>query len=135
MAGYVRNKRIYKLVFEDPEYEGLVIRARSITLGRLRDIETSEATDDEADSMLKAFADSLVDWNLEDIDREGSQYPVPMTVDGLLSQEPDFVRLLIDTWIESITGLNGPLGQQSSSGPQSQEQSNLTELASLSQVS
>lgn len=133
--GYVRQKRIYRLVFEDDEYEGLLVRARSISLGQLRDIELAETGPEDDPPMMAAFINAVVEWNLENEDDNGNRTPVPVTVDGLHTQEPDFVKLLIDTWVDALTGVRGPLGKPSSDGNMSQEQSNLMELASLSQVS
>ena len=60
----------------------------------------------------------LIWWN---ITKEG--VPVPTTAEGLMSEPPAFVRTLMDRWIEEATSAPAPLGEPSSNGQQSPEES------------
>jgi hypothetical protein len=136
--GYVRQRKIYKLVFEDPDMAGLEVRARSVPLGTLMrlielagliDRGTANLNPDEAKAireLFTGFADALVSWNLEEpvIDDEtgeetGEVCPVPATVDGLYSQDMDFALHIIEAWMDAVAGVAGPLGRRSSDGEQS----------------
>lgn len=125
--GYVRQKKIYKLVFADEEYNGLEVRTTGVPLGKFLEMselanqakESPGQANDSAKSLIENFATALVDWNLENED--GS--PVPATADGLYQQDFDFVLSLISAWMEAIAQVPGPLGQTSNSGEQSLEAS------------
>ena len=120
IMGYKRGPRIYRLIFDDPEYEGLEVRASSLTIRRMRELMNLQDTntDDPAeagkatDKLFTTFADCLISWNLED--ELGN--PVPATLDGIESQESDFILPVITTWMETISGATGPLDQTSSDG-------------------
>lgn len=121
--GYKRTKT-YRLVFEDPEFEGLEVRAKSVPTGsflkitELMDLGGSEGfTSDDMDKirdLFGTFAGALIDWNLEDDDDQ----PVPATLDGLLSQDLDFVLQIIKAWMEAVTTPPESLGKGSPSGVQ-----------------
>lgn len=135
--GYRPQRKILKLRFEDyPEYEGLVVRARSLNVGTFmrlnalsvraasvlkRGIENVEGEDLAAiDELFQVFATSLVDWNLED---EDTGEPVPATFDGVKSQDLDFIFPIINAWFTAMAQVSSPLGQRSSNGVRSLEQS------------
>jgi hypothetical protein len=125
--GYIRERKVYRLRFEDPEMEGLVVQARSapvgqfIGLAKLANPGTTVRPEDmeQVDELFRSFAGCLVDWNLED--EQGT--PVPATLEGLYTQEIDFILQIIFAWIEAVAGVAGPLGQPSSDGGRSLEQS------------
>lgn len=117
--GYVRQRKIYRLRFEDPDMNGLIVRARSVPMGELLAIGTAAADFENGSrdpqglgQMFEVFASALVEWNLEEPDGT----PVPTTVDGLYAQDIDFLMEIIQAWIEAIQGVAGPLGQPSPSG-------------------
>ena len=120
MMGYKRGPRIYKLIFDDPEYEGLEVRASSLTIRKLREIVNLRGLDSNnpheankaSDRMFSTFADCLISWNLED--ELGN--PVPATLEGIENQETDFIMPIIGVWMDTITGATGPLDQTSSDG-------------------
>ncbi|MGH3381368.1 MAG: hypothetical protein ACRDP6_42215 [Actinoallomurus sp.] len=121
--GYKRNK-IYKLVFADPEFEGLEVRARSVSTGKfleivelakLRDRESTELSAEDmakVTGMLEVFAGALISWNLEDDDDQ----PVPATHEGLLSQDLDFVLDLVKAWMDAVVSVPDDVGKGSASG-------------------
>lgn len=122
---YVRKKKILKLVFEDPEMSGLVVRAKSVPLGqllklmKLADLDTENLTTEDlglVDEVLSLFARSLVDWNLENEDEEGVRTPVPATYEGVQEQDLDFVINIVSAWVEAMAGVSAPLPKRSDSG-------------------
>jgi hypothetical protein len=126
--GYKRDK-IYRLVFEDPELEGLEVRARSVAIGKLlqiselKELRNSGELDGDGIAktrdLLQIFADALVSWNLEidtAVNGEVITQPVPATLDGLLSQDLGFVLQIIEAWMEAVTSVSKSLGKASPSG-------------------
>jgi hypothetical protein len=121
MAGYKREKKVYTLVFDDAEFEGLEIKTRSISLGKYLEMQTlidSELNRENIDKLFGEFAGILLSWNLEDDDG-----PVPITVEGLYSQDLDFVKAIIDAWRDAMVGVHAPLPQSSPGGEPSPEAS------------
>lgn len=130
-AGYRRPKKTYRLVFEDPDMAGLVVRVRSVPLGGFLDLVFLA---DVAERMLTAgglgaddlgrirglfagFASALVEWNLEDDDGK----PVTPDLDGVLAQEPDLILSICVAWIQAVVGVRRPLERPSSDGAPPEE--------------
>jgi hypothetical protein len=122
---YRAKPKTYVLKFEDDEYDGLVVKARSVKLGGFLEVaglvklDPQNIQPEDVDKFAKlfdAFGKALVEWNLDDDDGE----PVPPTAEGLHSQDTDFVMPIIKAWFVAIAGVGSPLGQRSSSGDQSQ---------------
>lgn len=127
---YVRSRRVYVLNFEAPDLADLEIRARSVPLGRflqlaklaagLNDVDESGQgfTAEHADAfteLFEGFADALVSWNLDDRS-DDEIVEVPATLDGVMSQDTDFMMTVIDAWLTAVGGVEGPLGGTSTSG-------------------
>lgn len=138
--GYKRQAKVFKLKFEDPEMEGLVVRVRSVKLGKLMnlvramDLDTARLSSgdlDVIDDVFRTFTEALVDWNLEDEKGE----PVPTTMEGVYSQELDFVMEVIAAWVEVLTGVSSPLAKGSTDGRTFQEASLPMEALSPSRSS
>lgn len=124
--GYKRQTTTYKLQFTGTEYAGLEVEARSISAGRLlklirlAELATAGAerrglTQDDMtaiDGLFTGFAGALIRWNLEDEDGT----PVPTTVDGVKSQDFEFIMAVIGAWIEAVAGVPADLGKDSTSG-------------------
>lgn len=100
----------------DSEYDGLVIRMKAISFGKVRRlIKATESADDENfDEMLDLIHQGLVSWNLVD---EGGQ-EVPANQEGLDDQDFPFVMDIVNAWLECMTGVDEDLGKGSPSGPQ-----------------
>lgn len=140
--GYVRNK-IYRLVFEDPDMDGLEVRAKSVPLGQMLEFTKLQGQDLEnlprdrqaetMTAMLETFAGVLVDWNLEE-DTPAGRVPVPATLDGLKTLDFDFVMQIIVAWMDAIMAVAAPLGRSSRFGGPSLEASIPMEPLSVSQV-
>jgi hypothetical protein len=121
-VGFKREK-IYNLIFDDPEFDGLEVKARSASIGTIRRVMAlSSGAEDGQDTLLemeRVFAKYLVSWNLED---EADQ-PVPATFEGLDDQDTDLVMALITAWVSAVTGVDdaSPLDDSSGSGKPSPE--------------
>ena len=123
--GYVRERKVFRLRFDDPEMDGLVVRARTISLGQfldvvgLREVNPQQMSREELAKLFEAFAGALIDWNLE----EPEGVPVPATLEGMHRQEPDFILTIIAAWVDALTSVPRPLGPASSNGATSLEAS------------
>jgi hypothetical protein len=129
VTAFEAPRTVYKLEFEGEEFGGLVVRVRALTFAELRDNrdllysgwETDQGLDRDrweanVDALHQLFADHLVDWNLSD----GGE-PVPATLDGLRSQEGQFIGRLVGAWRSNTIGVSVPLEQPSADGEQSVE--------------
>jgi hypothetical protein len=120
-VGYKRSK-IFRLVFADEEFEGLEIRAKSVPVGEFLKITELMELDDSADfgvedmekitDLFQSFATALVSWNLED----DNDKPIPATLEGLHSQDLDFVLEIIKAWMSAVSSVPKSLGKDSVSG-------------------
>lgn len=117
--GYVRKQKTITLAFEDAEYAGLEVKMRRLSTGDYLKVqalqELTEETAASTEELLLVFASNLVDWNLEE-DVYGQTQPVPMTLDGVKSQDLDFVLHVIGAWLQGMGGVSAPLEQPSHDG-------------------
>lgn len=71
-GGYRREKPVYLLRFEDAQFDGLEVTAKSLPLGEFFTLqrlqEQAGADADAAEQVVRKLADVLVAWNLEDDD-------------------------------------------------------------------
>lgn len=109
--GFRKQRTLYKLVFEDPELDGLEVTAKALSM---RDFLAVSKIPDEAEQQeasLKKLAEAIVSWNLEDEDGK----PVSPDYKGLCAQEILFINQLTQAWTAAMsdvpkssqTGLNG----------------------------
>jgi hypothetical protein len=137
VAGYVRERKVLRLRFDDPDMDGLVVRARTLSLGEfldvvgLRNLDPQRMARDDLDKLFGLFAQALLDWNLE----EPQGTPVPVSLEGLHSQDADFVLTIIGAWVDGMAQVSGPLGAASSNGRPSPEASLPMEARSPSPTS
>lgn len=129
MTTFEAPRTVYKLEFEGEEFGGLVVRVRALTFAELRDNRGllytrwawdpelgTEQLDANVDELHQLFVDHLVDWNLAD-----NGEPVPATLQGLRSQEGQFIGRIISAWHNNTIGVPVPLEQPSADGEQSVE--------------
>lgn len=148
--GYKRKAKVYKLVFTDPELDGLEVRARSITLADLLNVTRLQAlqtmSEQDINDLLVYFAKALVSWNVElpaaddDTDGDGGKdappaVPVPATLDGMLELDWPLMNAIMMAWADAIAGVPAPLPSGSPSGGPSLEQSIPMEPLSASRAS
>ncbi|HEY5396219.1 MAG TPA: hypothetical protein VIL16_12560 [Trebonia sp.] len=128
--GYKPKKTIYKLDFSDTELAGLeaAVRAGSIDqlLGLQELADHEELSAQQAREMFAGFAELLVSWNVETEDDR----PVPVTYEGVASQEPDFIKEIIAAFYANVAAAPPPLPGASPSGGSSPGE--LTAAAALS---
>ena len=122
MSGYTRKRRVYRLRFEDEELDGLVVKVRSASVGRLLEfmrylagISNDDLTAEDVErfaNLFEMFAEVLVEWNVQDEDGE----PVPATLEGVRTQDADFVMGIMRVWFQAVTTAPAPLPATSSDG-------------------
>lgn len=126
------TRRTLKLVFEAPEFEGLEVRIRPMTLAQLLDVgrlDKGNGTNAESiDRYTPFIADALLSWNVEEDDGT----PVPATVDGLRSLDLDTLLALVRAWTDATVGVAPPLEPSSNGGELSLEVSLPMEVLSPS---
>lgn len=122
------NRKVYVLDFEGTEYPDLVVKVRSLPTGEmlalvgLADLAKDVKAGDvgkiaELQTLFEAFANCLVEWNIEYDDSNDFR---PTTVDEVLKLDFDLVLKLIDGWMTVVAGVSGPLDASSTSGETSQ---------------
>ena len=131
--GFQYQARVYNLVFDDPNLNGLEVKVGSLSIGELRRItERPDGEDSETtEVMLASFAKALISWNLED----GAGFPVPTNSQGINDQPMDLIMSIVQAWLSAMTDVDEQLGKGSPSGRQSLEASIPMELLSQSQTS
>jgi hypothetical protein len=127
--GYVRERPIHRLVFDDPAMAGLTVRVRAMPFGEARHIG-DRVRDDQGliliDKVAKEFFSEgvFLDWDLE----KPAGTPVPGTVEGLYTNDRDFIEAVLLGWLHSIgETMPAPLDERSTSGEKSLEASIPTE--------
>lgn len=114
-------QRTLVLKFDDEDYAGLEIKARSVPLGVLLDLDDetsamrSGAGMGQTRSLMSMFTEKLISWNLEDEDDK----PIPTTMEGLLSLEIDRAYDIILAWVDAMITVSKSMGKASNSGQQS----------------
>lgn len=116
--GYRKIPTIYTLDMTEKsaDYEGLVIRMKAISFGKVRRLitATENADDENFGEMLDLIVQGLVSWNLED---ENGQ-EIPADINGLDDQDFPFVMDMVEQWLACMTGVDEDLGKGSVSGQQ-----------------
>ncbi len=127
-----------KLVFDDPEFEGLTVRARRLTIGRFADLLNLSSADlkDEAlrTELAAVVMEGVIHWDLEEPGErpDDPPVPVPATPEGLLSQDTPFVQGMARAMIQANRGISAPLELPSPNGDRSLEASMPMEVSSPS---
>jgi len=123
------SPKVFRLVFSDPDMDGLVVRARSVSLGTVRRIRALPDDADALEETLRVFVPALVSWNLRDEDDQ----PVPATTEALNDLDMDFVSAILAAWMSAVTGeVPDPLERRSNGGGPSLEASIPMEALSAS---
>lgn len=127
--GFQPKQKIYRLNFEDPEFNGLVVMAKSAPIGMVLDLiglahvgDISQIDPEQLkqiEGLFDLFADRLEEWNVEFTSGPQKGRPVPATREGVRSQDGDFVIAIILAWIDAIMGVSGPLPTALSNGGRS----------------
>lgn len=125
-GGYVRKRRVYRLRFEDEELDGLVVKVRSASVGRLLEfmrflagLSDDDLTTEDVEkfaALFESFAEVLEEWNVLYADGPNKGQPVPATLEGVRSQDGDFVMDIMRVWFQAVTQPPAPLPATSSAG-------------------
>lgn len=131
--GYKRQRKVLKLVFEDPDMEGLVVRARSTSVRKFLDIqamadqaEGGKGAAEQMEALFTSFADVVIDWNLQEDDGT----PVPVSAVALLDEDFDFAFAMVTAWLEAVAGVTKGLGKESTPAATLPAESTLSEIPS-----
>lgn len=139
--GYKPDRTFHVLDFSETPLAGLEITMRACSVDMLLDLVTLPVRADEIEDRAKAeavagtldmgemrkqlrdlfgpVAKLLKSWNVDDDDGQ----PVPPTLDGLLSQELEFVSQVIEAYTSALSQAPPPLPGTSPAGASSQERS------------
>jgi hypothetical protein len=134
-----KARRVFVLEFAD--MDGLEVKARSTTIDNFMDISNltelspgalfTDEDRDKLDKLREAFAECLVDWNLEEDD--GS--PIPATLEGLRSLDYDLVVSITRAWMDAVASVSPGKDSRSNGGSPSVEASIPMAALSESQAS
>jgi hypothetical protein len=119
---YQPKRKLYQLRFED--YPGFEVTMRGLSIDGFMGLARQaagmqgldvtalkgpelEAAMDKIDGLFTRFAKSLRAWNLDDDDG----VPVPETVDGVRTQDLDFILEIVMAWMDAIASVDIPLPQ------------------------
>lgn len=95
--GYRPKRDPYKLDFSATEHDGLEVAVRRMPISVLLDVAEGTSKPNNPDAirhMYTTLAFALESWNVED--DEGQ--PVPADLDGVQSQDPEFMSVIIQAW-------------------------------------
>lgn len=127
-APFVVTPDVFRLVWEDGEYAGLVVRALGLEFGQVLELapmvdaigrmRPEDLTPDRVADVLGPFrviGGLLVSWNLHE--RIGDELrPVPATYDGLIRQKPPLIQAILKAWVQASGGVPDPLASPSPGG-------------------
>ncbi len=146
MAGYVRKP--LRLVFEDSEFDGLDVRAKRVSLGKIFSLmEVSEGLGDDdtklareqVEALIEAVFPCLLFWNLQELvdpaDEDGPRRDVPLTREAFEAQDPGLVLAIASGIIDTAGGTPGPLEPGSIAGENSATLAGLVDLSNLPEPS
>lgn len=122
--GFKVKPRTYKLVFEDEEYAGAVVRATSFSTAEMLELEDLQERAQSGDSaalrsVFVRIVDRIIDWNLEDENGED----LPVSMESMYALDFHFVGQMITALGVAIAGVPAPLERRLTSGGTSLEQS------------
>lgn len=110
--GYTPPRKVYNLTFEDPDYNGLLIQARGLTVEEVAQVGRWQQDVEGDEASYTLFASKIVSWNVED----PPGCPVPTTYDGIKSQDEAWALSVLQAWLGAVTGVGAPLGRGSTNG-------------------
>lgn len=128
--GFRPEPTIYNLDFSGTYLEGLEIRATCCSVGEYRKMlqiaaignaekTISEEGMERSDWVIELMLKNIVSWNLEDM----AGQPVPVTKEGLNSQEERTGRAILSAWQTALITVPPTSQSDSSDGGTSEEAS------------
>ena len=113
-----------KIIFEEgTTFAGAIVKCRlDVEIGMVTDIQDLIEANKHAHA-YEVFGDGiLIDWNIED--QKGNA--LPANGKGMKKVTAGFAEALMSQWMEAVTQVDTPLGQQSKNGSMSEELSGVT---------
>jgi len=113
-----------KIIFEEgTTFAGAIVKCRlDVEIGMVTDIQDLIEANKHAHA-YEVFGDGiLIDWNIED--QKGNA--LPANGKGMKKVTAGFAEALMSQWMEAVTQVDTPLGQQSKNGSTSEELSGVT---------
>jgi hypothetical protein len=111
----VRKPKLHRFTIKRGDLAGLIVQTRSVSIGEWRKMfpgdDDSEAGDTQGD-MITKFASVLHSWDL--VDEDGR--PVPATLDELEQLDMMDAKILVSTWLDSLSDVDDELGKESPNG-------------------
>lgn len=119
-GGYVR-RRVFTLRFEDPQFEGLVIKVTPPTIGER--LEWAELIEQRSESVAETrervmrryelFCAHVIEWNLTHELSGDVEAVHPST---LLRYDAEFISAVLDAWQDATARVAPPLPSPSDDG-------------------
>lgn len=129
--GYKPQGTIYNLEFIDGEYMGLVVKMRSMTIGRLSRMIGGEWDKLDPAKNLEVFnfvATKIVEWNIEHPEPDDSidgkcvtcglkeGMPLPKVGESFLCLDIVLISKILNTWMEAVASLAAPKERSTPNG-------------------
>ena len=94
------------ITFEDTDYDGAEIQLRlSVSFAQFIALREAAQGEDQ-EGMARLFGENvLMEWNLED----GAGQPIPANGDGMLAIPLELTNLVVQHWVEAVSGVPAPL--------------------------
>ena len=98
------------ITFKDTDYDGAEIQLRlSVSFAQFIALREAAQGEDQ-EGMARLFGENvLMEWNLED----GAGQPIPANGDGMLAIPLELTNLVVQHWVEAVSGVSAPLEQPS----------------------
>jgi hypothetical protein len=108
--GFRLPEKTARITFEGTDYDGAVIQLRlSVTFAQFIELRESAQGEDQ-EGMARLFGQNvLMEWNLDDDDGE----PIPADGEGMLAIPLELTNLIVQHWVEAVTGVPAPLVETS----------------------
>ena len=104
--GFRLPEKTARITFEGTDYDGAEIQLRlSVTFAQFIALRESAQGEDQ-EVMARLFGQNvLMDWNLED----DAGQPIPANGEGMLEIPLSLAMLLVQHWVEAVSGVPAPL--------------------------
>lgn len=120
MGGFRLEEDQYNLVFEDPQFDGLLVSLTGMTMqetidfdiARFIQVSTVKELADRTIKVSEIIVEHLVSWNLSE--KDGSM--TPQTAEGLRSHSPKVQRAIVSAYAQALSGVSEELGKESTHG-------------------
>ena len=108
--GFRIPERTARITFEGTDYDGAEIKLKlSVSFAQFIALRESAMGEDQ-EFMARLFGETvLMEWNLEDEDGQS----LPADGDGMMAIPMDLTNLVVQHWVEAVSGISAPLEQPS----------------------